>query len=134
MAVLGGMLGTTARAHLEESFAAPAGSWPWATFGINMVGSFVLGLLLEVLARTGADEGWRRAVRVGVGTGVIGGFTTYSTFIVETGLLLRGGHWGTAAGYALASLVLGLVSAWAGAALGAVAKRPARGRREAGAP
>ncbi|OIQ88204.1 putative fluoride ion transporter CrcB [mine drainage metagenome] len=119
MVVLGGMLGTALRAQLEGAFAAPAGEWPWVTFVINLVGSFVLGALLEVLSRTGADAGWRRAVRIGLGTGVIGGFTTYSTFIVETALLVRDGHAGTGAVYAVVSLVLGLLSATTGFVVGA---------------
>ncbi len=113
------MLGTALRAQLEGAFAAPAGQWPWVTFGINLVGSFVLGGLLEVLSRTGSDVGWRRAVRVGFGTGVIGGFTTYSTFIVEAALLLRDGHAATGVAYSVVSLVLGLLTATAGFVVGA---------------
>lgn len=112
--ILGGSLGTAVRAWLESSFAAPAGTWPWVTFLINIAGSFLLGLLLEGLARTGADAGWRRRVRVGAGTGMLGGFTTYSTFGVETALLLDGGQLVTGVGYGLASVAVGLVAAWAG--------------------
>ena len=119
LVVLGGMLGTALRAQLEGAFAAPAGGWPWTTFVINVVGSLVLGALLEVLSRTGRDAGWRRAVRVGLGTGVLGGFTTYSSFIVETALLVRDGHAGTGVVYAVVSLVVGLLSATAGFVVGA---------------
>ncbi len=121
MVVLGGMLGTALRAQLEGAFAPPAGGWPWVTFVINLVGSFVLGALLEVLSRTGRDVGWRRAARVGLGTGVLGGFTTYSSFIVETALLVRDGHAGTGVAYAIVSLVLGLLSATAGFVVGGAA-------------
>lgn len=47
---------------------------------INMVGSFILGVLLESHAHI---TGWRKAVRLGCGTGMLGGFTTYSTFVLE---------------------------------------------------
>ena len=112
MVILGGMLGTAARAQLEGAFAPPAGGWPWVTFAINLVGSFVLGALLEALSRTGRDVGWRRAARVGLGTGVIGGFTTYSTFIVETALLVRDGHVGTGVVYAVATFALATNRRW----------------------
>ncbi|WP_231495950.1 CrcB family protein [Cellulomonas sp. HZM] len=115
--VLGGALGTTARAALETWFPARAGSWPWTTFVINLVGSFVLGLLLQSLAVRGPDEGVRRTVRLGVGTGIVGGFTTYSTFVLETDRLVRGGHAAVGFSYALVSVVVGIAAAGAGMAL-----------------
>ena len=112
--VLGGAVGTSARAWLETAFAAPAGTWPWVTFWINVAGAFLLGFLLEALARTGPDRGRRRLARLGLGTGVMGGFTTYSTFAVETALLAGDGAAWLALGYALATVVLGLTTAWLG--------------------
>ncbi|WP_043660594.1 CrcB family protein, partial [Cellulosimicrobium cellulans] len=55
----GGAVGTTARALLEQAFAPVPGAWPWTTFWINLVGSFVLGALLETLLRA-ARLGRRR--------------------------------------------------------------------------
>lgn len=125
LVAVGSSLGTLARASIELAVPTPPGAWPWATFGINLVGSLLLGLLLEVLSRTGEDRGWRRTVRLGVGTGVIGGFTTYSTLIVEIDQLVRFGGGAVAASYALTSILLGLVAAGAGMALGAlVLRRP----------
>lgn len=106
----GGALGTAARALLEGRFAPPAGQCPWATLVINVTGSFLLGLLLEGLARSGADRGWRRAARLGAGTGFLGGYTTYSAFAVEA-IRLAGP---AAAAYALASPLLGMTGAAAG--------------------
>jgi CrcB protein len=98
------------RAVLEDAFGGPASSWPWTTFIINVIGAFVLGLLLEGLVRTGEDTGERRLARLGIGTGLLGGFTTYSTFMVETTKL----PWPLAISYVVASVILGGLAAWAG--------------------
>lgn len=111
---VGGTGGTAVRAWLEAAFAAPAGSWPWVTFWINVGGSFLLGVLLEVLAETGRDVGWRRGLRLGLGTGLLGGFTTYSTFSVETVQLLDAGALLPGFGYAIGSVAGGLGAALLG--------------------
>lgn len=121
----GGALGTTIRAALENAAPAAPGGWPWTTFAINLLGSFVLGVLLETLVRSGPDEGWRRRVRLGCGTGVLGGFTTYSTFVIEAERLLTGGHVAIGAAYALVSVVVGIACALLGIAL--VRRLPRRG-------
>jgi CrcB protein len=114
---LGGAVGTTVRSLLGTAFPAAAGTWPWTTFWINVSGALVLGALLEALSLLGPDAGWRRRVRLGVGTGVLGGYTTYSSFVVETVTLGRGRQYLTGAGYDLASLVLGFAAAYAGTLL-----------------
>ena len=128
LVLVGGALGTSARAALEHALAAPTG-WPWATFVINVVGSFALGLLLGALAGRGADEGWRRAVRLGCGTGVLGGFTTYSTFVLEVHRLADDGESLPALAYPLVSVVVGVLVAALGLALADRAHRRARARR-----
>lgn len=129
LVAVGGAVGTSARAGLETAFAPGAGSWPWTTFAINLVGSFLLGALLERLARSGPDDGWRRRVRVLVGTGVLGGFTTYSTFALEVDRLVDAGHAGLGVAYALGSVVLGVVAAGGGIRLAAaLGRRRAAGR------
>lgn len=110
----GATLGTLLRASIESAFPPAAGEWPWATFTINIVGSFALGALVETLGRSGPDTGWRRMLRLGLGTGLIGGFTTYSTFVLEIDQLAGDGHGLTAAAYALVSVVLGVLAAAAG--------------------
>lgn len=125
---VGGALGTALRAGLEGAFAQPTG-WPWATFGINLVGSFVLGLLLERLVRGGADEGWRRSVRLGCGTGILGGFTTYSTFVLEVERLASDGETTIAVAYPLVSVALGLALAVAGMAVASRFTGPREQRR-----
>ncbi len=108
--VIGGMAGTAVRATLEAWFPAAVGQWPWATFWINISGSLLLGVLLETLAAFD-DAGWRRSVRLGVGTGFFGGYTTYSSFSVETVALLRGGDWLGGIGYAVFSVAIGILAA-----------------------
>ena len=68
-------------------------------------------MLLESLVLTGTDSGWRRTVRLMCGTGILGGYTTYSTFVLETINLDRNGGRLMAFGYLTASLVLGFVAA-----------------------
>ena len=116
---LGGLLGTPLRYVLWARFPTPAGFFPWATFSINVVGAFLLGLLLEALTRLGDDAGWRRRVRLCVGTGLLGSFTTYSTLAVDTDILLSDHHLATAGLYAVATVVVGLLVTAAGIAIGA---------------
>lgn len=112
---LGGLLGTALRHRLGVWF--PVGGWPAVTFVINVVGAFVLGVLLEGLARLGPDSGRRRIVRLGVGTGGLGAFTTYSALAVDTDLLLRDHRWPIAVGYAGGTVTAGLLATTAGIAL-----------------
>ena len=126
LVALGGTIGTGAREALALSFPAAPGTLPVTIAIINVTGSFVLGLLLESLLRRGPDSGRRRDLRLLVGTGVLGGFTTYSALAVDTGALLDG-HVGVALSYALGSVVVGALAAAGGIALGgALARR--RGR------
>ncbi|PZE63706.1 MULTISPECIES: CrcB family protein [unclassified Curtobacterium] len=122
LVALGGAVGTAARALLAEALPAVDGI-SWTILGINVVGAFCLGVLLEDLARRGPDVGRRRTVRLVVGTGVLGGFTTYSTLADDTARLLDAGRWGAGSGTALLTVLLGLVAAVAGIALAAALRR-----------
>ncbi|TDN45104.1 CrcB protein [Curtobacterium flaccumfaciens] len=113
LVALGGAIGTGVRAVLADAFPAHDGI-SWVILAINVVGAFCLGLLLETLAHRGPDVGRRRTVRLFVGTGVLGGFTTYSTLADDTARLLDVGRWGAGSGYALLSVVLGLLAVAAG--------------------
>lgn len=126
LVAVGGMVGTLARALLETAVPAAPGTVPWTTLGINLVGSFVLGALLETLAASGPDAGRRKALRLGCGTGVLGGFTTYSTFALEVDRLVESGHAGLGIAYAAGSITLGIIAATAGIAVAATRRPPAR--------
>jgi CrcB protein len=126
--VLGGGAGTVLRYLAEEARPSATGGWPWTTFSINVLGSFLLGTLLTAIARSGPDQGWRRRTRLGLGTGFCGGFTTYSTFIIEIDTLLRGGWAALAITYALVSLVVGIAAALSGVlAVSALPRRAGSG-------
>lgn len=116
---VGGAAGTAARHSLVEVFPVGPGSWPASTFGINVAGALLLGFVLEALVRAGPDTSWRRMLRLGVGTGALGAFTTYSTFAVEIDQLLRVGESATALSYAAGTVMAGLVATGVGVALGA---------------
>lgn len=122
---LGAALGATARFAAFEALPSGPLAFPTATFGVNVAGSFLLGVLMGALPR------WRASpqVRSVVASGVIGTFTTFSTFMVDTVLLLRGNRWDLAALYVGASLAGGLAAAWLGVRAGRMGGRVS-GRRE----
>lgn len=120
---VGGLIGTGVRYWAEEMVPAQHGPRPWATFGVNIVGAFILGSLLELLARLGHDEGWRQRIRLFGGTGICGALTTYSTFALEITELTRASAVVTALTYAVVSVVLGLAAAACGIAFAARAAR-----------
>ncbi|WP_367947923.1 CrcB family protein [Rathayibacter sp. VKM Ac-2858] len=112
----GGAVGTAARYGTALALP-PLGAVPVATIVVNLVGAFLLGLLLAGLARRGPDAGRRRTLRLLLGTGVLGGFTTYSTFSLDTAALLEGGRWAEVLLYAGGTLVLGTLAAALGVLL-----------------
>jgi CrcB protein len=112
---LGGMVGASARYALSLALPTRSGQFPWGTFLTNISGAAVLGLLLVLLTERIAPG---RYLRPFLGTGVIGAYTTFSTYAVETDLLVRDGHAAIAVGYLLLSLVAGLVAVWLGIVAG----------------
>ncbi|ROS66909.1 camphor resistance protein CrcB [Curtobacterium sp. PhB172] len=126
LVALGGAIGTAIRALLAEAFPSHDGI-SWVILAINVVGAFCLGLLLEALAMRGPDVGGRRTIRLLVGTGVLGGFTTYSTLADDTAQLLDVGRWGAGSGYALLSSALGLAAAALGIWLAGRLRPPSTG-------
>lgn len=121
----GGALGSLLRAAL--STPVPSGAFPWSVFGINVAGSLLIGVLLTLAleaARMGAEA------RVFLSTGVLGGFTTFSTFAGQVAGLLQTAPV-VAAAYAIGSIVAGVAAALAGqAAVRALWLRRGDGRQE----
>ncbi len=113
---LGGAVGTLGRAGLSALIGDVAGL-PLGILVINVTGALALGVLLQALALRGPDRGSRRSARLLLGTGVLGGFTTYSLLATDVAqLLLSGDVWG-GLGYGAATLVLGGLATWAGMGL-----------------
>lgn len=119
----GGAVGTAAREGLTLTIA-PLGSFPLPTFLINILGAFLLGLLLETLARRGPDLGTRRTLRLLLGTGALGGFTTYSTLATDSALLLVHRAPLIALGYAFGTVLIGALATWAGVLVAALSRPP----------
>ena len=117
LVLIGSALGGLARHWVGLGVAAWLGPrLPWATLGINVLGSFVIGLAAAIAAdgRAG-DAAW---VQPFVMVGLCGGFTTFSAFSLQTVELLQGGEVGWALAYALGSVALCLLATWAGLAVG----------------
>ena len=116
---VGGVLGTALRYLLATSLPVSA---ELTTFVINIVGSFVLGLLVSLVWVKESTPMWLKA---GLGTGVLGGFTTFSAIAIDAAVTLPViGTESTASalatiGFLLLEIVIGLLAAWAGLALGA---------------
>ena len=115
---LGGALGSMARFWLAAAVASLTGpQFPWGTLLINVLGSFIIGLF-------GALTGSRGAVsvppdiRIFVMVGICGGFTTFSSFSLQTLELLQSGELVRGGAYILGSVVLCLLGVWIGALLG----------------
>lgn len=106
---LAGMVGVMARYGISTQFHGDA--LPWATVGINVAGSLLLGFLV-------ASHHWSADFRTVAGVGFLGGFTTFSTFTVQAVLDVDAGEPGRAVAYVAASLVLGFAAAAAGYILG----------------
>lgn len=127
LVAIGGTAGTAAREGLTLAIPAVNGI-PVATFGINVVGAFLLGVLLEALLRRGRDDGRHRDLRLLLGTGLLGGFTTYSALAVDTAALLGDGRAGGAILYGLATMLVGAVATWGGIATSGIRHHRRRGR------
>lgn len=112
---IGGILGCWARYATTNLVQAIWGrAFPYGTLSINVLGSFLMGFLFfATLERLAVGP----YVRVGILTGFIGGFTTFSTFAMETLLLAEQGEIGKSLLYVVLSVVLGLMAAFAGAYL-----------------
>ena len=116
LVAVGGAVGSLGRYGLAHALP-PQDGWPIGTLTANLTGAFLLGALLEVLGRRGPETPGVQRVRLALGTGVLGGYTTFSSLALETERLLASGAVGTALGYVAVSLVAGVLCAAGGVAL-----------------
>ena len=90
----------------------PGAAWPVGTFGANVVGGLLMGLLAGWLAFRGGAQG--ETIRLFAAVGVLGGFTTFSAFSLETALMIERRQLAMAGGYALASVALSVLALFLG--------------------
>ncbi|MFC5369966.1 fluoride efflux transporter FluC [Arcanobacterium bovis] len=127
----GGVCGVLARYGVNLALHTTSTPFPLGIFFINLSGCFTLGFLSQRLAVSAINPATQQHIRLFLGTGVLGGFTTYSALIVDTNLLLANKHPLLALTYPITSVGLGIVCAGLGViAARATAKGSARRRRE----
>ena len=123
----GGVLGAEARYGVGLLLPHPPNAFPSSTLAINTVGCLLIGVLMVVVTELTRPH---RLARPFLGTGVLGGFTTFSTYTVDVQQLLLADRPGTALGYLAGTLVAALLAVW----IGATATRAAVRRRRASEP
>lgn len=112
---LGGALGATARYMVYLGVGRLGwGGFPWATLAVNVVGSLLMGMLVAWLMRRGGSG---EHLRVFLGVGLLGGFTTFSSFSLDFALLWQRGDLGLAFFYALVSMAASISALFAGLTL-----------------
>lgn len=113
---IGGALGALSRYIVDRYIEAREfGVFPWATFTINVSGCFLVGLVIATLVDRHETPAW---LRIGLVMGVLGGYTTFSTFSQETVDLLDEGRIAMGLTYAVGSVTLGVLGVLVGSRLG----------------
>lgn len=111
---LGGALGSMARygVGLAAARLSPGAAWPWGTLSVNVIGGLLMGLLVGWMGlRAGAGQ---ESLRLFAAVGLLGGFTTFSAFSLETVLMIERREHGLAAAYVLLSVALAVAALFAG--------------------
>lgn len=125
----GGVLGAEARFGLGVALPHTPGGWPWSTLLINISGCLLIGVLMVTITELASPH---RLIRPFLGVGVLGGYTTFSTYSVEFLQLLNAGRAGAALAYVVVTPLAALLAVWAGAtATRAAGRLPVRRRRGA---
>lgn len=119
---LGGGIGATARYGAAQLWPVAAGDFPWTTLWVNTIGCAFIGVFMVLITDAWAAH---RLVRPFFGTGVLGGFTTFSTYTVDIQHLVDDGHPRTALAYLAVTVLAALAAVWTAA----VATRRVLGRR-----
>jgi fluoride exporter len=124
----GGAIGAAARYGLNQAWPTQPGAFPWATFTENVLGCLLIGALMVYLLEVIRPH---RYARPFLAIGILGGFTTFSTYTADTNALLRDGEGPLALTYLFATLIVALFATWAGltAARAAAAVTHPRHRR-----
>jgi len=110
----GGVLGALARYGLDQAFPHQPGAWPWATWSINVGGCLLIGVLVVLI-----NEVWtgQRLLRPFLGVGMLGGFTTFSTAIVDVQQLVEAGPAAVGLAYLVSTAAAALVAVITGSVL-----------------
>tara|TARA_B100000427_G_scaffold261432_1_gene225971 strand:- start:159 stop:536 length:378 start_codon:yes stop_codon:yes gene_type:complete len=112
---MGGAVGAMGRFLVMNAVGSAMGhGFPWGTFAVNLIGSFILGALIEVSALHWSPSPEVRAFLV---VGMLGAFTTFSTFSLDSYTLIERGQFGPVAAYIAGSVVMGVLGLWAGMSL-----------------
>lgn len=107
LVAVGGGMGAVGRYLVGKACAALAGvAFPWGTLAANVLGGLLMGILAEMLALRGGNE----ALRLFLAVGVLGGFTTFSSYSLELVLMLEKGQFSTAALYAAGSVLASVLA------------------------
>jgi CrcB protein len=125
----GGAIGALARDALTVAWPYQPGAFPWATFIINVTGCLLIGVLMVLITEVWAAH---QLLRLFLGTGLLGGYTTFSTYTVDTQQLVAAGAARAALLYLAATLATALVAVYAGITLTRLATatyKPRKGRR-----
>lgn len=111
----GGAIGSVGRYAVGLALPHGVGGFPWPTFVVNVTGSFAMGVLVVWVLTMTDPHPWLRPF---LGVGVLGGWTTFSSYALDWHALETGGHGRLAAAYVIGSLVLGLLAVGFGVTLG----------------
>jgi CrcB protein len=110
----GGVLGAEARYGLSVLIPHQPGQWPMAVWLINVSGSFLIGILMVIITELASPH---RLVRPFLGVGLLGGYTTFSTAMVDVQQMALAGHGGAALGYLIATVIAAVAAAFSGVTL-----------------
>ncbi|WP_204043588.1 FluC/FEX family fluoride channel [Acrocarpospora phusangensis] len=109
----GGVLGALARYGVATAIPHPPGGFPWSTFLVNVSGCLLIGILMVLVT-----EVWTgRLLRPFLGVGVLGGYTTFSTYVLDIHQAMTAGSAHVALAYLAGTLVAAVLAAWAGMAV-----------------
>jgi CrcB protein len=111
---VGGALGASARYGAALLWPTAPGAFPWITFLVNVIGCGIIGVFMVIITDVWAAH---RLVRPFFGTGVLGGFTTFSTYAVDIQRLVDQGHAGTGLAYLAATMLAAMAAVWTTASL-----------------